>query len=221
MCHYSGVRWHPKTVILYSITVESGQERSYWIFFSLKIVHGRYFNIFHQTTVVYLYYNCHQDPYLPSIQCGADVFSSFHSLFFYEDVTCIVKDGSAVFAETWLQGWREEKQLRAKLLLELSHGDLLTQTVGSQSLWNQQNEILAWASERQPCEKSDFFLHPTQTNWCVTTDSDTMTYCCHGIDCLRAMSGTHCGEDISVHFYIFKPRLVSGECTGKKLLIFL
>lgn len=160
MCHYSGVRWHPKTVILYSITVESGQERSYWIFFFLKIVHGRYFNIFHQTTVVYLYYNCHQDPYLPSIQRGADVFSSFHSLFFDEDVTCIVKDGSAVFAETWLQGWREEKQLRAKLLLELSHGDLLTQTVGSQSLWNQQNEILAWASERQPCEKSDFFFAP-------------------------------------------------------------
>lgn len=82
----------------------------------------------------------------------------FLLLFFYEDVTCIVKDGSAVFAETWLEGWREEKQLRAKLLLELSHGDLLTQTVGSQSLWNQQHEILAWASERQPCEKSDFFF---------------------------------------------------------------
>lgn len=69
-------------------------------FFFLKILHGRYFNIFHQTTVVYLYYNCHQDPYRPSIQRGADVFSSFHSLFFYEDVTCIVKDGSSVFAET-------------------------------------------------------------------------------------------------------------------------
>lgn len=81
---------------------------------------------------------------------------SFH--LFYEDVTCIVKDGSAVFAETWLEGWREEKQLRAKLLLELSHGDLLTQTVGSQSLWNQQHEILAWASERQPCEKTYFFF---------------------------------------------------------------
>lgn len=200
MCHYSGLRWHPKTVILHSITVESGQERSYWIFFfPLKIVQGRYFNIFNQATVVYLYYNCHQDPYLPSVQRRADVSFLFSFPLFYEDVTCIVKDGSAVFAETWLEGWREKKQLRAKLLLELSHGDLLTQTVGSQSLWNQQHEILAWANERQPCEKTDFF-HPAQTNWWVTTDSNTMTYCCHGIDCVHAMSRTRCAEDISLIF---------------------
>lgn len=57
-----------------------------------KLYRGRYFNIFHRTVVVYLYYNCHQDPYPPPIQRAADVLCVV--LFFHEDVTCIVNDGS-------------------------------------------------------------------------------------------------------------------------------
>lgn len=81
MCHYSGVRWHPKTLSVFHYSrIRAGKKLL--DFFPLKIVQGRYFNIFHQTSVVYLYYNCHQDPCLPSIQHGADGFSFFHSLFF-------------------------------------------------------------------------------------------------------------------------------------------
>lgn len=200
MCHYSGFRWHPKTVILYSITVESGQEGSYWIFFSpLKIVQGWYFNIFNQTAVVYLYYNCHQDPYLPSVQREADASSFFiRSILWGCHLHCKRRLGCVCRDLTWRLEGRETAQSKVVI-------GVVTRGPSDTDSWlTKPLESTTWNSclgkWKAALWKDLFFFHPTQTNWWVTTDSHTMTYCCHGIDCVHAMSGTHCGEDISVIF---------------------
>lgn len=191
-------------------------------FFSLKIVQGRYFNIFNQTAVVYLYYNCHQDPYLPSVQRGADVSCFFiPSILWGCHLHCKRRFGCVCWDLTWRLEGRETAQSKVVI-------GVVTRGPSDTDSWlTKPLESTTWNSclgkwKAALWKDLFFFFHPTQTNWRVTADSNTMTYCCHGIDCVHAMSGTHCGEDISVIFiYFFFKCLVSGECSGKKLLIFL
>lgn len=212
MCHYSGVRWHPKTVILYSITVESGQERSYWIFFFLKIVHGRYFNISHQTTVVYLYYNCHQDPYLPSIQRGADVFSSFHSPFFLWG--CHLHCKRRLSCVCWDLTWRLEGRETAQSKVVIG---VVTRGPSDTDSWlTKPVESTEWNSclgkWKAVLWKERFFFSPNtnklmRNHWQRHNDILLPWYrlrSCRVGDALR--------RRYFCPFFFFKSRLVSGEC---------
>lgn len=191
---------HPKSVILFSITVPENWGKKLLDFFPLKIVQGKYFNIFHRTIVVYLYYNCHQDPYPPPIQRAAAAADVVCVVFFlHEDVTCIVNDGSLCLLRLDLKVGGKRNSSEQSCYWSCHTGTLWHRQSAHKAIGINNMKFLL-GQVKGSLVKITFFPPFFTYKLMVTTGSDTMTYRCHGIDCVRAMSGGHSGGDISVFF---------------------